>query len=186
MSRKSKLLIIGIVAVILLAICTILLVKWANSPSTKTITLESQVDTPSEPTEKTVSTALFMTSLPSDFEVQTKESPTDSAVIQLTAFKSKGADIQVGITTGTLTAEGIKGVADYLYRLKSKDTYEQITPIVFPVGTPTFHKIKEGTEITSFLIQNNRYASISITGGSGDDQSLRDVLTIVAKNWRWM
>ncbi|HEY5139012.1 MAG TPA: hypothetical protein VIJ25_06795, partial [Methylococcales bacterium] len=96
-----------------------------------------------------------------------------------------GSNIQIGITSSILTSDGLDGVPGYLYRVRSTTLYERTTSTIFPAQTPVFRKITDNTEITCFLVHDNRYAVIAIAGGVGDDDNLSDIFETVAKNWQW-
>lgn len=187
MSRKWKVITSASLACfVIIGACV--LMQWANSPARRIINTTHDNNTASSTTKppELISTAFFTTRIPSGFRIQTTENATSPSMLQLTAFATYGSDVQIGITTAPLPHEGLTGVADYLYRLKSDQVYEQITPIAFPAGSPTFRKQTNGTELTSFLLNNGRYASVVVTSSSTDMATLGSIVGIMAENWEWL
>lgn len=163
-------------------------IQWANSPSKQTTIINSDTDTSSTiiKPDTVVTTNIFTTHIPSGFRFQIASDPHDSSRIQVTAFSTQKTDMQIGIVAAPLPYDGLNGVADYLYRLKTPDSYESIDSVAFPAESPTFRKKNNGSELTSFIMRNNQYCSVVVSGSNVSTATLDSVMYTLAKNWRWL
>lgn len=159
------------------------LLIWANSPVKRQLVVSTD-STTSSITTQDVATDYFVTKLPSNYRVQTTDNPTDKTMVQMSAFTKEGSGAQVGITSALLPTSGLDGVADFLFRIRRTDLYEQVKTVGFATGT-TFRK-KDGSELTTFVVQDQRYASIAISGDSVDSDKVTSLRTTIATNWRWL
>lgn len=171
------------ILVVVVGVATWGLLNWANSPVKRQIVV-SNSDASSNTTTQDVATEYFATKLPNNYRVQTDDNPTDKAMVQMTAFAKDGNGAQVGITSALLPTSGLDGVADFLFRIRRTDLYEQVATVGFTNGT-TFRK-KDGSELTTFITEGQRYASIAISGDTVDSDKVTALRTTVSTNWRWL
>lgn len=176
--------VISVAIVVGLGIGAWLFLSWANSPARQRVSV-GEIPTSMDTTPKDIATDFFATKVPAGYRVQTSTNPSDSDMVQLTAFDTSGNETQIGITTALLSSEQLSGVADYLYRVKRTDIYETVATIGFASDNPTFRK-KDGTEVTTFIVHDQRYASIAISGQAANSATFTKIRTLIAENWRWL
>lgn len=173
--------------VLLFATGTWFALEWANSPVKQRIVNESISAPTTEPTNATidVKTDYFSTKLPAEYRVEVAKNPTNPKMVNVSAFTSKESQTQVGITTAPLPTEGLQGVADYEYRMKEKKLYTQLKSTLFSSDSFDFEKIGGG-EFTTFIVQNDRYASITVSGQGISINELQALRQIIAAHWAWI
>ena len=178
--------IIAALIVIVSAVGTWYLLDWANSPVKQRVT-STDTTTTIEPEENPVevSTPYFSTKLPAEYRIQTTKNPNNPTMIQVSAFTTRDTQPQVGITSATLTSDGIQGVADYQYRAKETTIYNPMKSALFSSDSFEFEK-KGGSEFTAFLIQGTRYASITVSGEGVTTESMQSLRQFIAAHWYWI
>ncbi len=178
---------VSMAILLVIIIGTIMFIQWGNSPSRKTVVVSTTRPEDSLPKpDQTVTTPFFTTHIPDGFRIETTQNPANTSMVHMTAFAIGGGDLQVGITSSLLTSEGLSGVADYNFRLKTPDQYEQTKSTLFPPGSVSFRKLNGPPETTVFIVHNNRYASVVVGGNVVDSTKIDTTLSILANNWKWL
>lgn len=181
----KKRLIASAIIIVIVATCTWLLLRWANSPVTQRV-ISTDIATQSDANDTTdVTTEYYTTKLPANYRVDMNPNPSDPHMLQLSAFPTDDRRVQVGITTALLPADGLNGIADYIYRVKQTATYVPVTTLVFSGDSREFQK-QGGGELSSFVINGSRYASITISGEGTTDSDLQAIQQLIAANWHWL
>lgn len=186
MTRKWKIIAVIVIALIITVVAVNYIVQWANSPSNQPVTITTTTTQPAVIQNQTLSTDFFTTAIPSDFKVQVNKNQKDPTMVQVSAFQAHGVGTQIGITTAPLTSEGLTGVASYLYRIRNHQLYEQIPNTVFPNGSTTFRALTGDGEVTAFLVNSGRYASVAVSGGGTNNPEIDSLITVIAKTWKWL
>jgi hypothetical protein len=158
--------------------------SWANSPVNETET--TTVDVPSSDAlpDQTVTSSCYSFQVPGGFRVKDVTDPNNPAFAHTQIFETSNKGRQAGITCSTLPSEGLSGVASYNMREKRTDLYEPYFPADLPVDGKAFRDPKSG-EVTVFLVDGKRYASISVTGVMGNNR-LRDFASHIYTTWQWL
>lgn len=181
----KKRLIASVIVIVVVAVCTWLLLRWANSPVTQRV-ISTDIANQTDANETIdITTDYYRTKLPADYRVELNPNPNDATMLQLSAFPSDDGRVQVGITTALLPTDGLNGVADYIYRIKQTATYIPISTTVFSGDSHEFQK-QGGGELSAFVINGGRYASITVSGEGTTDDDLRVVQQLIAANWNWL
>lgn len=161
---------------------------WANSPSSKSVWVGnqdvSQLDQTSS-TLKPISTKYFTTLLPENYKTQINTTPERKPAVLVLSHEPRSGGIQVGIVSDVLPASGLSGVADYNLRATKPDEYQ---PIALP-GTnnslQALFKASDRTELSAYLVDGTRYASITVTGAQNQSDLLQKRLEDTLTTWRW-
>ncbi len=132
-----------------------------------------------------VETAFFRTKLPTSFHVQQTSKANVATSLQLSASESGGERNQVGITTALIPSDGLSGIPDYLLRVRKTDIYVSVPTTDFPADSKTFKKV-DGGEITTFIIHNNRYASVAVSSSVASESDLLALRKQIANAWQWL
>jgi hypothetical protein len=155
-------------------------IKWANTPSRQTITVESQAQSP-KPDYVKLDTIYFSSVNPQAWQVRQQ---TNQGRLQVQTFAKSANSGQMAIVVDTLPAEGLAGVGDYNLRIRSPDQYEIYTNDGLPSGTKAFKNKTSSPVYTVFMTNNSRYASITIS----EMTSVETTLTLMHKvtaQWVW-
>ena len=180
---KKRLIIITIILIII-GLGSWTFIKWANSPVRQQISIDSSSNSPSV-TNQDIATDFFTTKVPGNFRIQVASNPTKPEMVQLTAFEQQGGSIQIGITSTILPSDNLQGIPDYLFRTKRDDLYSPVPSSGFDLSNPSFEN-KGGDEVTTFVIHNDRYASITISGKAINSDEIASIRLLLAENWRWL
>ncbi|MGB4762618.1 MAG: hypothetical protein WBP12_04675 [Candidatus Saccharimonas sp.] len=175
--------VVSIVVISIVAFGTWSFLRWANSPvKQRVINSEVHTSTEAAPSIEVVTT-YFSTRLPADYRTEIAANPNNPEMIQLSAFPTNSGQEIIGITTGLLPVDGLKGVADYIYRTDQASTYT-ITETDSAAGTYTFQK-HDDSEVTTFLTNDRRYASITVSSQGSTITGLREIQRLILGEWRW-
>jgi hypothetical protein len=157
---------------------------WANQPVVTTITDSDDTETVTAASAtKTVSTDYYSFDVPSAMRVRTSTDVSHPGLIHTLIFDGTSEGRQVGITSSTLPASGISGVADYNMRKMLTSKYEPYASTDVPTGGEAFRNVEDG-ELTLFMVHGGRYVSVSVSGVSSGNR-LEDLLRKISSTWRW-
>lgn len=162
-----------------------LVASWANQPVVQDIKTQGSPALTKLPQSQAVHTKFYSATVPGDYQVQVSVNQNDTNLVQAVAFNSTPPKLQVAVTTNLLPSDGLQGVADYHFRAISHTQYAVFTNPNFPPGSKAFKKTSGASELALFIINNNRYASIVVTGNGSEDQLL-NLLASFYGSWEWL
>jgi hypothetical protein len=183
MSKYIKI-VLGILILILIATG---LIVWLNRPVNTKITIKSSAGfkaTVEEPTQ--IDTAYFYTLLPPGFKIDSnKENERGSQLIQISSSLTNHNDGHLSITVGMLPVEGLRGLSDYSYRIKTPINYTNIQYAGLPQEATSFFSNKGDNEITVFWPHSAMYSMVSISGSTTQKNVINNGLQSVIDQWKW-
>lgn len=184
---SKKRLAILIFVIIISAISIKLVADWANSPTIQTVSTSTPSVTTDEPVaDKVISTDFFTTKISGNYNVQKALNNSNANLVQISAFKSEDTNTQIGITSNILPSEGLVGVADYNYRVKRTDVYEPVVIDGLKDNAAAFKTHSAGEEVTIFLVNGSRYASLVATSASSEFGDLIKIVSQLTDSWTWL
>ncbi len=188
MTKRRKILGVGLLACLLIISVSILLVRhWAAGPNDGTI----HIGRPTTPVTAPVSnepvpltTAYFISQLPHDFAIK-RQADTPGQPVQLRLVATSKTQ-QFAVTIGTLPSTGVAGLADYNLRATQTADYTGYRPAGMPVAATGFRTTAEPAELTFFWPYGTRYAEISLSTDAGAPYAqLFTTFEQVSHNWQW-
>lgn len=184
-TNTARIVTIGILSVLILAIVIMVgrIIYWANQPSVTSISSPTVRITEPELQPTPLDTPFFSTLIPAGYTTQNNSNPDDPTSLQLLAYKTGVNGTDIGFTSNLLPSDGIYGIADYKLRRSEGSGYSLIPPDGFSGAEYVFRKTKEKPEMTAFIVHENRYLTVAITGGTESLQA--EQLQQVLANLSW-
>jgi len=167
----------------------ILFYGWANKPSSQPIKIDNPTESPTPQATaqpNTVSTDYFIVQFPARFKVQTNKPSGSSQLLQILSYEPNSGGLQIGIVSNALPDGGLNSVADYNLR-KMKPAEYQPTNVQFRNNSlQAAFQSNDQSEISVYLVDRTRYASVTITGPAGQSDTLQRRLEEVLSTWQWL
>jgi len=182
LSKKKLYAVIGTAVLVVLALGAGLFINWINQPSEQTIVVQN-ADVTTQPTTQTVDTPYFTFVLPASYAVRNNKS-VDPHMVHILAFTTLNVDSQVGVSSALLPSDGLKGVGDYNLRATATDQYEQFVDSSFPPGSVSFRLVSSAVNPIVFMVNGDRYASVSVSGSASNSDQLT-LLKAITSSWLW-
>lgn len=163
-----------------------LFVLWINAPTQQKVQIEGQANAlPTTRTYKPIATKYFKAKIDEAYRVRTSENPHTPELVQTILFDTSGSGMQVGVTSSHLPSEGLEAISDYKYRLHTPASYTPYQYENMPPGAIAFKKADD-TEISLFITNSSRYASITASGTSANGTQLLALITTIMESWVWI
>lgn len=184
--NNARIVTIAVLSVLILAVVIMIvrLIFWANQPSGTTINIPTVRVSKPEPQPISLDTPYFSTLIPAGYSTQDNSDPNNPSSVQILAYKTGVEGTDIGFTSNSLPSDGIYGVADYKMRRSEGSGYTLIPPDGFGGAEYVFRKTKEKPEMTAFVVHNDRYLTIAVTGGTESLQAEQLQQAVANLTWK--
>ena len=142
------------------------IIYWANQPNLTSGTVMPPPPIQALPEDQPLTTPFFSALIPPGYKIDDTSNPNTPDKLQVVVYGSGQDTTNIGFTSNLLPTDGIYGVADYKMRRTETSGYTLVPPDGFTGAEYVFRKSTEQPEMTAFVLNDNRYLSIAITGGT--------------------
>lgn len=183
--NTTRTIVVGVLLILIAAIVAVIAwtIYWANQPNITTISAPS-IPAPQEPEQQPFVTPFFTTLIPAGYKTQDNSNSSNPNSVQILAFGSGAQHTDIGFTSNLMPNDGIYGVAEYKMRRTEGSGYTLVPPDGFGEAEYVFRKRGTEPEMTAFVVHDNRYLIIAVTGATESLQAeqLQRILTSLKWN----
>jgi hypothetical protein len=168
--------------------------RWANSPTSTMGSIQQPSAVEGEVIQiepKAFSTSFYATKVPNNYRLKSSNEFQTGPILAQTLYSSASSEPglqiadQLGISVGEMPPEGLQGVSAVMFRSRKPDLYQPMVYDWLPSGSVAFSQIGSDAEISVFMTEDSRYASVVVSGSSARSQPMTDVLKNVIQSWQW-
>lgn len=168
--------------------------RWANSPTSTMGSTQQSSAVEGEVIQiepKTFSTSFYATKVPNNYRLKSSNEFQAGPILAQTLFSGASSEPglqiadQLGVSVGEMPPEGLQGVSAVMFRTRKPDLYQPVAYDWLPSGSVAFSQMGSDAEMSVFITEGSRYASVVVSGSSARSQSINEVLKEVIQSWQW-